>query len=287
MKNRIWGPQAILAAFAVIAVMLGLSPGIASASVARPASSATATTVTKIHKTTCTRTTLSVRYDGAKKVACYTGQGFLKVALPAATQATAGSSGGFLFLRYGGVTRLMVFFPRERLPLAGRPEVTGIALFSLRVVSPGADSSHQGTQTPGTVAFTVDVGGNNATLTAASSVDAALINYAIAASVVPAAGGHCSASPWYEPWKWYCEWTFSHSQSVAIVRAAIGGGKAAVVTVCTGLLHRYLGPVAVGVCAFFSELYNVMKHFKLAKNQCIAFKIYIAPPRGGIGIVRC
>lgn len=287
MKNRVWRPQAILAAFAVIAVMLGLSPAVASASTARPASSATAAAVKKIHQTTCTRTTLSVRYDGGRRVACYTGYGFLKVALPAATHATAGSSGGFLLLRYGGVTRPIVFFPHEPLPLPGRPEVTGIDLFSLRVTSPTTGSSDQSTQAPGTVAFTVDVGGNNATLTAASSADAALINYAIAASVVPASGGHCSVSPWYEPWKWYCEWTFNHSQSVAIVKAAVTGGKAAVVTVCTGLLHRYLGAVAVGVCAFFSELYNIMKHFKLAKNQCIAFKIYIAPPRGGIGIVKC
>ncbi len=45
MKNRLSGPRAVLAAFAVIAVMLGLSAGVASASTLKPANTATQSTL--------------------------------------------------------------------------------------------------------------------------------------------------------------------------------------------------------------------------------------------------
>jgi hypothetical protein len=287
MKNRIAWPKGAIAAVAVIAVTLGLSTGVASASQAKPASSATATTVTKIHKTTCTATTLKIRYDGAKKVACYTGLGVLKVALPAASQATAGSSGGFLALRAGRVNRFVEFFPRERLPLPGRPEITGIVLDSLRVVAPKADSADQSAQAAGPAGFTVDVVGDSVTLTAASSADATLINDALASSVYPDTGAACHASPWYEPWKWYCAWTFNHSQSVRIVRAAVTGGRAAVAAVCVALLRHYLGDLLSTVCAAFASLFNVLKHVDLKKNQCVAMKIYYLPPHPTFAIVKC
>jgi hypothetical protein len=288
MKNRISWPQGALAAVAVIAVTLGLSTGVASASVARPASSVTATKVTKIHETKCTSTTLKVRYDNAKKVACYTGQGALKVALPAASEVIAGSSGGFLALRSGSVNHFVELFPRERLPLAGRPEVTGIILSPLRVAAPKAGSAGQGAQAVGTVGFTVNVAGGNATLTAASSVDAALINDALAASVYPELdGGSCHASPWYEPWKWYCEWTFTHAQSVRLIRAAVTGGRAGVAAVCALLLAHYLGHLLGTICAAFASLFNVLKHEKLAEGQCVAIKVYYVPPRPSLAIVKC
>jgi hypothetical protein len=286
MKYRVWRPQAVLAAFAVIAVTLGLSTGVASASVARPASSATATTVTKIHKTPCTRTTLSVRYDNAKKVACYSGQGYLKVALPKATQATAGSSGGFLFLREGRATRLVEFFPRERLPLADRPEVTGIILSSLRVVSLNAGSTDQSTQTPGTVAFTVDVVGSNVTLTAASSADAALINYAVDASLEPA-GGSCHSYGW-RIWLDNCEWVFSHEVSQEIIDRAHDAGRAGVAVVCAAVLHKPLGSVIASmVCAFLAGFFKILKDYKLAADQCIAVRLYFFPPHGWIAKQKC
>jgi hypothetical protein len=289
MKNRIGSPRAALAALAVVAVTLGLSTGVASAStsVARPASSATATTVTKIHETKCTGTTLSVRYGDAKKVACYTGQGVLKVALAAATEATAGSSGGFLSLREGAVNRFVEFFPRERLPLAGRPEVTGIILSSLRAAAPKADSADQSVQTAGQVGFTVDVVGDSATLTAASSVDATLINDALAASVYPDLdGGSCHSFGW-QVWKDYCEWTFTHAQSERLVRAAVGGGRAAVALLCTGLLHKVFGELTAPVCTAFALLFNFLKKEKLSDDQCIELKIYLVPPHGGFAVVKC
>jgi hypothetical protein len=288
MKNRISWPKGAIAAVAVIAVTLGLSTGVANASQAKPASSATATKVTKIHQTTCTATTLKIRYAGAKKVACYTGQGVLRVALPAASEAAAGSSGGFLALRGGRVNRLVEFFPRERLPLLGRPEITGIVLDSLRVVAPKADSADQSAQAARTVGFTVDVVGDNVTLTAASSADATLINAALASSVYPdSTGGSCHASPWYEPWKWYCAWTFNHSQSVRIVRAAVTGGRAAVAAACAALLRHYLGDLLSVVCAAFASLFNVLKHAELKENQCLAMKVYYVPPRPSFAIVKC
>jgi hypothetical protein len=287
MKNRIGRPRAALAGLAVIAVTLGLSTGVASASVARPVSSATATTAAKIHETKCTGTTLSVRYGDAKKVACYTGQGVLKVAVTAATEVTTGSSGGFLSLHEGQVNRFMEFFPRERLPLAGRPEVTGIILSSLRVAAPKEDFTDHSAQSAGTVGFTVDVVGDNATLTAASSADATIINDALAAAVYPDLGGSCHASPWYQPWKWYCAWTFNHAQSVRLVRAAIGGGRAAVAAICTGFLHKYFGDLTAPVCAAFAALFNVLKHEKLAEDQCIAIKMYVVPPHGSFSVVKC
>lgn len=294
MKNRIARPRiALAAALAVIAVTFGLSTGVASASVpsasvARPASSATANAVMKIHETKCTGTALSLRYGDAKKVACYSGQGVLKVALAAATEATAGSSGGFLSLHEGRDNRFVAFFPHQRLPLAGRPTVTGIILSSLRVAAPKADSANQSAQTAGSAGFTVEVVGDNATLTAASSVDATLINDALAASVYPDLdGGSCHTSPVYEPWKWYCAWTFTHAQSARLVAAAITGGRAAVAAACAGLLHKYFGDVTTPACAAFAALFNVIKHEKLSEDQCIAIKVFLVPPHGKFTVVKC
>jgi hypothetical protein len=286
MKNRVWRPQAVVAAFAVIAVTLTLSTGVASASPAKPASSASATAVPRIHETKCTSATLSVRYDAGKKVACYTGRGFLEVALPAATQVTAGSSGGFLFLREGRAPRLVEFFRHERLRLAGHPEVTGIALSSLYVASPKADSANHSTQAPGTASFTVDVSGGNVALTAASSADAAVINYALGVQIFPA-GGSCHSYGW-RIWLDNCEWVFSHAVSEEIINKARDGGRAAVAVVCTGVLHKVLGSVAAAaVCTFFAGFFNFLKKVKLGKNQCIAVRLYFFPPHGWVAIQKC
>jgi hypothetical protein len=290
MKNRVWRPRAVLAAFAVIAVTLTLSTGVASASTAKPASSSSAsvpTVVTKIYHTKkCTRATLSVRYDDGKKVACYTGQGFLQVALPAATGATAGLSGGFLFLREGVTRRVVPFFPHEPLRLLGHPEVTGIALSSLRVVSPKVDSGNPSTIAPDTVGFTVDVSGGNVTLTAASRIDAALINFAVTAGFRPD-GGSCHSYGW-KIWLDNCEWVFSHAVSEEIINKARDGGRAAVAAVCTGVLHKILGTVAAAaVCTFFAGFFNFLKNVKLGKDQCIAVRFYFVPPHGWVAIQKC
>jgi hypothetical protein len=210
MKNRIGWPRAALAAVAVITVTLGLSAGVASASTARPAGSATA--VTRIHEAKCTGTTVSVRYDDAKKVACYSRQEFLKAAFPALSQSTA-------------------------------------------------------------------------TLTVAASGNAAFISDALPASVRPD-GGSCHSFGW-QVWKDYCAWTFTHAQSVALVRAAITGGRAAVAAVCTGLLHKFLGHLVAPVCAAFAGLFGVLKKEKLDEHQCVALKVYIVPPRPSFAIVKC
>jgi hypothetical protein len=282
MKKRIRWPQAVLTGFAVIALTLGLSVGAANASVAKPASTTTAAAVTKIHATKCTKTTLSINYD-KKKVACYTGEGYLKVALPDATKATAGSSGGFLYLREGKkFNRIVEFFPRERLLLGGQPEVEGIILSDARVK---AGTGNDSTLASGTVAFTVNMVGSNVTLTAASSAEAALINAAIAAQLRPM-GGSCHSYGW-RVWKDYCEWTFTHNQSENLIKAAAAGGKAAVVAVCSGLLHKFLGELAAAVCTFLATLHGIIKEKKLEKDQCLAVKMYLVPPHGSVSVVKC
>jgi hypothetical protein len=282
MKRRVWWPQALLTGFAVISLTLGLSVGAATASVAKPASTTTAAAVTKIHAVKCTKTTLSINYD-KKKVACYTGEGYLKVALPDATKVIAGSTGGILFLRENKrVNRDEIFFPHERLLLAGQPEVDGIILYYSSVK---AGTGEDSTLPSGTVAFTVNVVGSNVALTAASSAEAALINAAIAAQLRPMGGG-CHSFGW-RVWKDYCEWTFTHNQSENLIKAAAAGGKAAVVAVCSGLLHKFLGELAAAVCTFLATLHGVIKEKKLEKDECIAAKVYLVPPHGSVSVVKC
>jgi hypothetical protein len=276
MKNRVWNPRAVLAAVAVIAVTLGLSTGIANASVARPTSSVAAAPVTKIHETKCTSTTLSIRYDAGKKVACYTGRGLLKVALPKATQAIAGSSDGFLFLREDGALRLVEFFPHQRLRLVGDPEVTGIELGLLHAEAPASNSSSQSTQTPGTVAFRVSVVGGNVTLVAASAADAQIINAASAASLRPAGLG-CHFD-WF--WTW-CYWKFSHATTVALWSAAHGTA----IAIC----HKILGDLdkVVAVCASIVAWLAVRRHTEPGKDQCLEVTWHVFYGAPAINYTKC
>jgi hypothetical protein len=90
MKNRLSGPRAILAAFAVIAVMLGLSAGVASASVQQPANTAT-------HSALSTRASAQAPSEISITMGAASHQGFVTATAPSMAAGGGCHSYGWQF----------------------------------------------------------------------------------------------------------------------------------------------------------------------------------------------